>query len=44
MNQVSIEDNENLVADVIAEEVKAAVFSMHFDISSGPDGLNLTFF
>lgn len=44
VKQVSKEDNENLMAEVTWEEVKYAVFSIHPDKSSGPDGLNPAFF
>lgn len=40
VNQITDDENEALISDVTAEEVKEAVFSMH----PGPDGLNLGFF
>lgn len=44
MRQVSTEDNERLMADVSADEVKAATFSMHPDKAPGMDGLNPAFY
>lgn len=44
VNRVSELDNDNLLAAVTKEEVKQAVFDMHPDKASGPDGLNPAFF
>lgn len=44
VNQITETENEELIVEVTAEEVKEAVFSMHPDKSSGPDGLNPAFF
>lgn len=44
VKQVSEIENLRLIEKVIVEEVKKAVFSMHPNKASRPDGLNLTFF
>ncbi|XP_074351494.1 uncharacterized protein LOC141690607 [Apium graveolens] len=40
VSQVTTRENEELIAEVIMEEAKVAVFSMHPDKSPRPDGLN----
>ncbi|XP_074355726.1 uncharacterized protein LOC141695374 [Apium graveolens] len=44
VNQVTEDENANLVAEITYEEVRSAVFSMHPDKSPGQDGLNPAFF
>lgn len=44
VEQVTNEENKDLISNVTEEEVKAATFSMHPDKSPDPDGLNPTFF
>lgn len=44
VERVTNEENEALMADITAEEVKTTVFSMHPDKSPRPDGLHLAFF
>ncbi|KAL8118653.1 hypothetical protein AgCh_016247 [Apium graveolens] len=44
VNQVTEDENANLVAKITYEEVRSAVFSMHPDKSPGQDGLNPAFF
>lgn len=44
VEKITAEENELLIAEVTAEEVKSAAFSMHPDKSPGPDGLNPAFF
>ena len=43
-SKVSDEDNELLTHPFTKEEFKEAIFSMHPDKSSGPNGLNPAFF
>uniref|UniRef100_A0A803PZM9 Reverse transcriptase n=1 Tax=Cannabis sativa TaxID=3483 RepID=A0A803PZM9_CANSA len=42
--KVTSQINEDLHQLVVAEEVRRAVFSMHFDKSPGPDGMTPTFY
>lgn len=42
--RISSVQNEKLIEDFTAEEVKNAIFSMHPDKSPGPDGMNPTFY
>lgn len=44
VTQVSGPANKALMAEVTCEEVKGAVFSMHPDNASGPDGFNPAFY
>lgn len=44
MKQVSEVANDELLAAVTSGEVKHAVFAMHPDKASSPDGLNPSFF
>lgn len=44
VNQVSMTENNDLIAKVTLEEVKIAVFSMHPDKSPGLDGIYPAFF
>lgn len=44
VNQISATDNEALIAEITCEKVKAAVFFMHPDKASGPDGFNPAFY
>lgn len=44
VKQVTVEENEELLQYITAEEVKEAVFAMHPDKACGPDGLNPSFF
>ncbi|XP_043814104.1 uncharacterized protein LOC122724008 [Manihot esculenta] len=42
--RVTVRQNEKLMTDFSAEEVREAIFSMHPDKAPGPDGLNPGFF
>ncbi|KAL8106281.1 hypothetical protein AgCh_029900 [Apium graveolens] len=44
LQKITEEENVSLIADIVTEEVKEAVFSMHPEKSPGPDGLNSCFF
>ncbi|XP_074328042.1 uncharacterized protein LOC141665954 [Apium graveolens] len=44
VKQVSTYENEELMREISVEEVKTAVFSMHPDKASGPDGFNPAFY
>lgn len=44
VNTLSDKEKRELVTNINVKEVKAAVFSMHADKSSGPDGFNPMFF
>lgn len=42
--RASPETNERLTAPFTAEEFKRAIFQMHLDEASGPDGMNPAFY
>lgn len=44
VNQISAEQNAELIVEIMKKEVKDAVFSMHPDKASGPDSFNPGFY
>lgn len=44
LQQVTEQENMSLMSDIVLEEVRDAIFSMHPERSPGPDGLNPAFF
>lgn len=43
-SSISAQQNTELLKPIVDEEVKEAVFHMHPDKASGPDGMNPAFF
>lgn len=42
--KVSREENDNLIAPVLEEEIKEAIFSCYLEGAPGPDGLSFIFY